>query len=127
MQPSRPKKKSQAPNRPMGIYRIMTAAHGPVYLGAALDVTARLNRHLFELKVGSHRTPALQAAWREGGEAAVRMEILDTLIIRDDNPADPAEELALLLELWRARLEGEGATVTVLTPVKGKPSLDSFR
>lgn len=127
MNSPRAKKKSQAPNRPMGIYRITTAAVGPVYLGAALDVTARLNRHLFELKVGSHRTSALQTAWREGGEAAVRMEVLDTLVIRDDNPADPAEELALLLDLWRSRLEGEGATVTVLTPVKGKPTLDPFR
>jgi hypothetical protein len=125
MNPHHPKKKSQAPNRPMGIYRITT--DDAVYLGGALDVTARLNRHRFELKFGSHRTTALQAAWNAGGEGAVRFETLDTLVVKEDGSADPAEELALLLDLWRSRLEGEGVGVTVLTPVNSKPSLDPFR
>lgn len=107
--------------------RITTTVPGPVYIGAALDVVARLNWHRFELKFGSHRTAELQAAWNAGGEAAVYFETLDTLTVKEDGSADPAEELALLLDLWRSRLEAEGATVVTLTPVKDRPKLDMFR
>ncbi len=95
----------------MGVYRIVAA--GVSHVGAALDVRARLNRHRFQLRLGSHPNAALAGAWREAGEDGLRFEVLDVLERDEDGaaPADAAGELALLAALWRDRLAREGETV----------------
>jgi DNA-binding MarR family transcriptional regulator len=47
-----------------------------------------LNRHRFELTLGTHRNARLQADWRRDGAAAFRLAIIDTVEVPDDPAFD---------------------------------------
>jgi hypothetical protein len=86
--------------RPMGVYRVRSLVTGRAVVGTSVDLPGILNRHRAQLRFGGHRDPALQAEWREHGEAAFAFEVLDTLEPPKDDPSyDPTEDLKVLLAL----------------------------
>ncbi|MEI9986788.1 MAG: GIY-YIG nuclease family protein [Aliidongia sp.] len=89
---------------PMGIYSIRNLATGLSYVGSSVNVPAALNRHRFTLQLGSHLDAALMADGRRDGADSFVFEVLDLLPETDEPPAEPASELAALLELWTAQL-----------------------
>ena len=62
-----------------GIYALGFSASDAVWIGATRDLTKIENRHRFELKIGSHRCPSLQQAWREFGEANFSFDRIESL------------------------------------------------
>src|SRR5512141_842702 len=60
---------------PMGIYAIRDRASGRLRLGASRNVHAALNRARFELRMGTHADPALQAAWNRSGADGLAFEV----------------------------------------------------
>lgn len=100
--------------RAMGIYRISSSEMERVYIGCATDLAALINRHRFELKFGSHRNRELQKAWNSLGEAAFEFDVLDRLPHQESSAGDSAEELQLLLAMWRDKLESEGVALVML-------------
>ncbi|MDX9975909.1 MAG: GIY-YIG nuclease family protein [FCB group bacterium] len=102
----------------MGVYGITSVRDGTIYMSFSTDLRATLNRHKAELRFGSHRTKALQDAWRLLGEPGLTFEVLDVLEHKEKSTTTPAEELTVLLEMWIGKLEREGRSVVTLQPAR---------
>lgn len=94
--------------RPAGIYRIRNRETGRSLVGSTVDLDGRLNRHRFQLKMGSHSVRELQADWKALGEDGFEFAVLDRLEPRDEPGYDPRAELETLRELWLERLAADG-------------------
>ena len=92
----------------MGVYQIRNIVNERVFVGAALNLYGIINRHKFELKLGSHRNEKLQADWLAFGGESFAFEILDELTPKDGSGRDYKAELAVLEELWLAKLQPYG-------------------
>lgn len=90
--------------RAMGVYLVHNTVTGHRVLKASLNLEGALNRERFELRMGSHRDAALQAAWRLHGEPAVQIEVIEIIKPRPAPGFDPAAALAEALALWQAEL-----------------------
>lgn len=96
-------------HRPTGVYRIFNVGANRSLLGSSTNVPGLLNRHRFELEMGSHRNKELQRDWNQQGESAFRFEPLDLIDPPSDNPSwDAGEDLAELEAMWRERLVAQG-------------------
>lgn len=91
-----------------GVYAIRNQVTGRALVAGSADVQGTLNRHRFELRYGRHRNAALAQDWAAHGEASFLFEVLDT-VKPGDNPAfDVAQELEMLLSLWRQEVPCDG-------------------
>ena len=81
---------------------------GHVRVAASRNVHAAINRIRFELRLGSHPDRALQAEWRDGGEARFSFEVLALVKERSEAGFDYGAELRLLEELHRDEHAREG-------------------
>ncbi len=95
--------------RTMGVYAIRDRASGYLVVQASPNLDGAINRHRFELRLGSHRDRRLQAAWSERGESAIDFDVIELIRPKPDPSFDAAEALALALTLWRAELLPAGA------------------
>jgi hypothetical protein len=93
---------------PAGVYRVWNKQQDRSLVGSSVNVTAILNRHRAELKMGHHRNRELQQDWNALGEDAFVFEVLDTLAPRDEPGYDAKGELQVLESLWLERLEPYG-------------------
>lgn len=85
----------------MGIYAIRNTANGRIYLDKTSNLGGALNRHRMELKLGTHRCPALLAEWRQFGEAQFSFEVVEQLKERSEPDFDYSTELEHCLARWR--------------------------
>jgi hypothetical protein len=93
---------------PMGVYAVRDRRTGHVRVAASRNVHAAINRIRFELRLGSHPDRALQAEWRDGGEARFSFEVLALVKERGEAGFDYGAELRLLEELHRSEHAREG-------------------
>jgi len=91
--------------RPAGVYRVLHRTSGYAVVGASPDAPAMLNRVRAQLRMGGHPDPELQRHWRADGADAFDFEVLDLLEPSDDPVHDASDELRLLADLWRDKLE----------------------
>ncbi|APA67204.1 GIY-YIG nuclease family protein [Janthinobacterium sp. 1_2014MBL_MicDiv] len=98
--------RQQAPA--LGIIALQHLPSGCVLLERSRNAPGALNRHRFELALGTHRNARLQADWRRDGAAAFRLAIIDTVRPADDRAVDADAELDALLALHRAQLLEQG-------------------
>jgi hypothetical protein len=89
----------------MGVYRILNRQSGRSLLECGRDVEARLNRHMTELRFGSHRNKALQDDWNSLGADGFAFEIVELLMPLDEPDYNPDDDLAALLQLTLERQE----------------------
>jgi hypothetical protein len=87
---------------------VRNTVSGAVFLGATKNLPGALNRHRFDLEMGTHPNKVLQADYAELGSEAFAMEVLDEIEPSDDPTVDLTEELATLEAMWRDRLAAEG-------------------
>ena len=95
-------------HRQMGIYQIRNMVNDKLLIGAALDLQGILNRHKFELRMGSHRNKILQAEWNEFGSECFAFEILDELTPKEELNHDYKADLAIIEKLWLENLQPYG-------------------
>ena len=62
-----------------GVFAIRCRASGEVWVGRALDLEKIQNRIWFTLRMGNHRTAALQRAWSVHGEENLSLETLERI------------------------------------------------
>ena len=98
------KKRYTDSKRPAGVFVIRNQVNQRLYVGGAADPEAAINRHRFDLKLGTHRNRGLMHDWREHGPENFAFQVIDTVKPRDDPGFDAAAELAALLALWREEL-----------------------
>jgi len=91
--------------KPAGVFQVKNTKNGKVLLGSSLNLEGALNRHKFELTMGSHRSKELQKEWNEQGPDAFVFEILEEVKIRDVPHFDINDELLLLEQIWLEALQ----------------------
>ena len=64
-----------------GIYKIVCAPTGKVYVGSATDLRSRHNRHFRLLRMGEHYNKYLQSAWNKYGEAAFEFIVIELILL----------------------------------------------
>ncbi len=94
--------------RPTGIFQIRNLTNEKVFVSKSADLTGSLNRHRFELQMGSHQNHALQNDWNEHGATHFAFEILDELAPRDAAPDELKNDLAALETIWLEQLQPFG-------------------
>ena len=87
-----------------GVYLIRNRVTGRAMVAGSLNVQATLNRHQFELRMGKHRHAALAQDWVQHGETQFHFEVLDTVRPSEDPAFDAAQELDILVSLWRQEI-----------------------
>lgn len=91
--------------KPAGVFQVKNTKNGKVLLGSSLNLEGALNRHRFELKMGSHRCTKLQKDWNEMGPDAFVFEVLEEVKVRDVPHFDISDELTLLEQIWIEALQ----------------------
>lgn len=98
--------RQQAPA--LGIIALRHLPSGYALLERSRNAPGALNRHRFELNLGTHRNARLQADWRHDGAAAFRFDIIDSVKASGDPAFDAEAELDALLALHRAQWLEQG-------------------
>lgn len=98
--------RQQAPA--LGIIALQHLPSGCTLLERSRNAPGALNRHRFELALGTHRNARLQADWQRDGAAAFRFDIIDSVKVSGDPAFDAQAELDALLALHRAQWLEQG-------------------
>lgn len=94
---------------PVGVFAVRCGATGEVWVGASRNLDQQQNPIWFGLRLGSHPNRAMQAAWREHGEAAFTFERLEVLDDRDLSPLALGLVLKDAEARWRAEMGAKKA------------------
>ena len=87
-----------------GVYAIRNKITGRALVAGSTNVQGKLNRHHFELRHGHHRNAKLAQDWVEHGETNFLFEVLDMVNPSEDSAFDAAQELEMLVSLWRQEI-----------------------
>ncbi len=63
-----------------GIYKITCIANNRIYIGSAVNLRDRRNRHFNHLRQNRHHSQHLQRAWNKYGEQAFTFEVLEQVL-----------------------------------------------
>ena len=91
-----------------GVFRIKNTVNGKIMLGSSLNLEGLLNRHRFELSIGSHRNRELQKDWNEFGSDMFVFEVLEIVQVTDESQIKVEDELTLLEQIWLEKLQPFG-------------------
>ncbi|NUQ81893.1 MAG: GIY-YIG nuclease family protein [Bacteroidetes bacterium] len=94
--------------QPMGIFQIKNLDSGKIFLDWSLNLPGSLNRHLFQLEMGSHRNRELQADFSRLGKQAFELSVVDRLDPTDETDRNYTEDMKSLLALWMEKLDPTG-------------------
>jgi hypothetical protein len=89
---------------PMGIFSIRNKLTEKRLIGQSANLNGALNRHRLELRLGTHRNPALMSDWHLLGEAEFSFEILEQIKCRVEPDFDYSAELDRCMAVWRVRV-----------------------
>ncbi|WP_445491647.1 GIY-YIG nuclease family protein [Niallia sp. 03133] len=90
-----------------GIYKIQNKQNGKVFIGSTRN-TKTLNGVKFMLNKGGHTNKELAAEWKQYGEQAFTVEVIDTVKKKNDPYFNEKEELKKLEEKWLEELQPYG-------------------
>jgi hypothetical protein len=91
--------------RPAGVIAIRCTVNNKVLFISSLNLNGLLDRHEFELRLGSHYNKELQKDWNTYGRENFTFEILEQLETKNDPSYDYGKDLAVLEELWLEELQ----------------------
>ncbi|CAG9932985.1 ArsR family transcriptional regulator [Candidatus Nitrotoga arctica] len=91
-----------------GVYAIRNQITGRALVAGSTNVQGTLNRHRFELQHGQHRNVRLAQDWVEHGETNFLFEVLDMVKPSEDPAFNAAQELEMLVSLWRQEIPCHG-------------------
>jgi hypothetical protein len=92
----------------MGVYKVENLAEGRIFLGSSMNVHGTLNSCRFQLDQGIHMNRDLQRDYTRLGGEKFAFAIVDSLEPKEDAPHDYAQDLAVLEEMWKERLQPYG-------------------
>jgi hypothetical protein len=87
-----------------GVYAIRNQITGRALVAGSANAQGTLNRHHFELRHGLHRNAQLMQDWVEHGETAFLFDVLDMVKPSEDPAFNAAQELDMLVSLWRQEI-----------------------
>jgi group I intron endonuclease len=87
--------------RPAGVYRITNEKTGKIFIGASVDVNARINRHKAEFAfIDTHMVSRLLADVKQYGKDVFTFEVLELLEGEYETDAERREDLKILERIW---------------------------
>ena len=92
----------------VGVYQIRNTVNGKIFIGSSVNLPSRLNRHKFELTLGSDQNIKLQDDCKKTGIDKFSFDILECLDPSDDMNHDYTDDLSALEELWLEKLNPYG-------------------
>lgn len=93
----------------MGIFIIKSNSYNKCYIEGTQDLKGTINSTKFKLNFGNHPNKELQKEWKEQGESAFTIEILENLKYdKDELKTDYSEELAILKMICEEKLLKQG-------------------
>jgi hypothetical protein len=87
-----------------GVYAIRNQVTGRALVAGSTNVHGALNRHRFELRYRQHGNVRLAQDWVEHGETNFLFEVLEMVKPGEDPAFNAAQELDLLVNLWRLEI-----------------------
>ncbi|MDB5761831.1 MAG: ArsR family transcriptional regulator [Herminiimonas sp.] len=87
-----------------GVYAIRNQVTGRAMVAGSTNVHGTLSRHRFELRYQQHRNVRLAQDWIEHGETNFLFEVLDMVKPNEDPAFNAAQELEMLVNLWRLEI-----------------------
>jgi hypothetical protein len=87
-----------------GVYAIRNQITGRALVAGSTNAQGTLNRHHFELRHGHHLNKRLAQDWVEHGETSFVFEVLDRVKPSEDQAFNAAQELEMLIGLWRQEI-----------------------
>ena len=87
-----------------GVFAVRCAAAGQVWVGASRNLAQQQNAIWFGLKNGGYINRAVQAAWREHGEASLTFEVLETFDDEEMGAIGRADLAKARAAHWRDQL-----------------------
>jgi len=96
--------------RPMGVWAIHNRENGKHFVLGTMNLPASMNRHRFDLRLGSHINKALQQDWNTYGAEAFDFTVLEEVKPREEPQPLKVyqDEVKLLMELWLEKLQPYG-------------------
>ena len=92
-----------------GIYCIQCVPTRQVWVRSARNLAGAQNKFAFAVSIQSCPEPALREVWTQHGAQAFTFAVLETLKKGEDQTeTDYAEDLRLLLAMWREKTEKDG-------------------
>ena len=91
-----------------GVYAIRNQITGRALVAGSTNAQGTLNRHRFELQHGLHRNASLAQDWVEHGETNFLFDVLDIVKPNEDPAFNAAQELEMLVSLWRQEIPCRG-------------------
>lgn len=67
-----------------GVYKILCAASTRTYVGSSVNLRKRQQKHVRELRAGTHHNEKLQRAWSKYGEAAFTFEVIESGLAKNE-------------------------------------------
>ena len=90
---------------PIGVYQIENRVDGKLFVGASKNLQGRINRHMFQLRMGTHDDRELQADFTRHGEENFSFTILDTIDPKEGPDHDYTDDLNTLEDMWLDKLQ----------------------
>ena len=94
--------------KPMGVFLIRNTVSDKIFLASGMDLRGIINRHKFQLSVGSHQNRSLQHDWNELGSTRFEFEILDQMEPTGEASFDSRRELTFMEQMWLEKLKPFG-------------------
>jgi hypothetical protein len=91
---------------PRGIFAVRCSATGDAWVGSSPNLDAARNSLWFQLRGGLHRNTALQGAWKQHGEQAFTLDVLEQLA-EDTSPLLLNELYLRKKKEWSESLPGQ--------------------
>jgi len=91
-----------------GAFALRNRRTGKVFLVAGFNLPGLINRHQFDLSLGSHRNRDLQADWKRDGAEGFAVETLEVLAPHEDGTPITPDDVRDLERKWLATLQPYG-------------------
>ncbi|NLY43553.1 MAG: GIY-YIG nuclease family protein [Clostridiaceae bacterium] len=99
--------KSMKPD--MGVFIVKSNLGNKCHIEGTQNLKGAMNSTRFKLNLGSHPNKELQKEWKEQGESAFSIEVLEYLKYdEDESKTDYGEELDILKMVWQENLSQKG-------------------
>lgn len=95
---------------PAGLFAVKNIPGNKMFIGASLNLPAKIRGITFELEMGKHAYSNLAEDFIRLGKDKFEIFILDELDVKDETEKELKKELESLEQMWIEKLKSEGIT-----------------
>jgi len=92
---------------PAGIFVVKNKPENKMFIGASLNLPAKIRGITFELEMGKHAFSNLADDYKRLGKDQFEIFVLDEIEVKDESEKELKKELETLEEMWIEKLKSE--------------------